>query len=194
MARKKKAKPKRSKKKRTPKKIPEIKPDQILLGSRQIFLNGVIDSNSAGNIIKQLRALDKLEDSPIVLWINSGGGSITNGLAIIDTIKIIKSGVITIINGIAASMAGIISVCGDKRFITENSIWMAHDGTTGGIDYFEKLYDRTDYIRNLQKQLLTILRNKTKLSERELTKARHGELWLFAEDCEKKGIVDAIIK
>lgn len=70
---------------------------------------------------------------------------------------------------------------------------MAHNACGGGYDYFEKIYDTVDYFKQLEKQVFKIFREKTKLTERELTKSRIGELWVFADDCKKKGIVDYII-
>lgn len=171
----------------------EIKTDQILLKKRQIFIYESINNHLARNVTKEMVALDQLNNEPIVLWINSGGGNIYDGFSIIDTMKRINSQVVTIINGMAASMAGIISVCGDVRIMTENSVFMAHDGRTGIIDYFEKVFDRTKFLKKLQSKVFTVYRNRTKLSERDLSIARNGELWLMAEDCLKKGVVDKVI-
>ena len=138
-------------------------------------------------------ALDKINNTPILLWINSCGGSIINGFSIIDTMKAIRSPVITVINGFAASMAGIISVTGDKRFMTKNSIWMAHDGQAYSGDYFEKLFARDKFLKELNRKTFAILRKYTKLTETELTNSRHGELYVYADNAVKKGIVDKIL-
>lgn len=179
--------------KKKKKSASKIDIDQILLKGRELFLFKTIDEKITIDIVRKLIALDKINNNPILLWINSGGGSIIDGFSIIDTMKAIKSPVVTIISGMAASMAGIISITGSKRFMTKNSIWMAHDGRTGIVDYFEKVFDRTDFIKELNKRLFKILREYTKLSERELTKSRHGELWIYAEDAKKKGIVDIVV-
>ncbi len=147
MPKKKKTKKQTKKKIRT---IGEIKIDQILLKQRQVFLYDAVNAESTRNITKELIALDQLNNEPIALWINSGGGNIYDGLSIIATMKGLKSKIITIINGMAASMAGFISVSGDARVMTENSVFMCHDGKTGIIDYFEKVFDRTAFIKKLQ--------------------------------------------
>ena len=105
----------------------------------------------------------------------------------------VRAPVVTVITGIAASMAGIISITGVERIITKNSVWMAHNAVGGSYDYFEKVYDKVDYLKLLEKQIFKIFRDKTKLTERELTKSRNGELWVFAEEAKKKGIVDFVI-
>jgi ATP-dependent protease ClpP protease subunit len=91
-------------------------------------------------------------------------------------------------------MAGHISINGDKRLITKNSTWMAHD-MSGGItgDYTTKVLDRTKNLEVTQKKLHYNLKKNTKLSRNELDKAKHGELWLESKECKLKGIVDEII-
>jgi ATP-dependent Clp protease, protease subunit len=167
--------------------------DKYLFADRQLFLTNTIDMESSNRLIKQLIALDRLSNKPILLWINSGGGSITAGLAIIDTIKRIQTPVVSIVNGMACSMAGIISVCADRRLITANSIWMAHDGHTYVDDYFTKVFARTkNFLKPLEQKILKILKKHTKLTDEELRKARNGELWVNAKRCKAKGIVDGI--
>ena len=169
--------------------------DKFLFIDRQIFLTGGINQTLSTNITKQLITLSRLDkESPILIWINSVGGSFTDGLAIIDAIQNSPSPTITIISGGASSMAGIISVCATKRYITPNSYWMGHEGTIEASDYLEKAEDRIEHCKVLMKQVHNILRNKTKLTDRDLRKATTGELWLGAEECLNKGIVDGIFK
>ena len=172
----------------------EIKIDQILLHSRQVFLTGEINEEKSHEIISKLIALDKYMVAPIVLWINSGGGSVVNGLAIIDTIKGIPSPVLTIINGKAYSMAAMISITGDKRLITENSFWMQHEMTICEEDYISKAKDSFKFDEELQSLLAELIRKHTKLTEDDLERAKHGELWLGAKQCKAKGVVDNILK
>jgi len=173
----------------------EIKIDQILLNARQIFLFKEINEKSSLDIVNKLVSLDNIKTDEICLYINSPGGDIDYGFAIIDAIKAIKSHVITIISGHACSMAGVVSIAGDKRLITENSVWMSHD-MSGGIhgDYTTKILDRSDYLKREQRRLFDFLKIHTKLSNKELQIAQHGELWLYPEECKEKGIVDKIIK
>ena len=174
--------------------------------AQQLFLYGEIDEESAQDIIKKMLLIDKINVglkkgksksktvTPITLWINSPGGSVTQGLAIIDIMSNISVPVVTLINGAAYSMAGIISVCGAKRVMTKNSTWMAHDmsGGTAEGEYAEKIFARVDHLKWSQSKMFEIIRDKTKLTEEELSKARSGELWLPAEKCVEKGICDII--
>ncbi len=86
-----------------------------LLEDRIIFLNDPIDSGVSGALIAQLLFLDKANSKePIHMYINSPGGHVTAGLAIYDTMQLIKAPVYTYCTGIAASMASIILVGGKK--------------------------------------------------------------------------------
>lgn len=174
--------------------IKKVDIDQILLKGRQLFLFETIRKESAKRIVERLIALDKISGKPIAIWINSGGGSISDGFAIIDTMKQIRASVITIIVGEACSMAGIVSVAGNRKLMNEHAIWMSHDMSGGiGGDYTTKVLDRAKFLGQYQKRLFDFLKEHTKLSEKELTRAKTGELWFYAEDCKKKGIVDGII-
>jgi len=172
----------------------EIKIDQLLLHHRQVFLSGTIDTESAHKITTSLIGLDMYaRGEPIVLWINSRGGSVYDGFAIIDCINGLISPVMTIINGEACSMGGIISIFGKERYMTKNAVWMAHDLTSGAYDYISKAKYRIQNGLKLQSKVMQMFRDKTKLTEDDLEQVRHGELWLDATECKKKGIVDHIL-
>jgi len=172
-----------------------IYPDQILLQSRQVLLNGVINRDLSKDIIEKLIALVKLDKkSPVYMWINSPGGTTADGFAIIDTMKGMSCPIITIITGEAASMAGLISIAGDGRYMTENSVWMAHDIFVGTEDYGTKVRARVHFYDMLQKQLFEFLSKHTKLTTSDLQKAQHEELWLLPEECVIKGVVDGILR
>lgn len=173
----------------------KIDVDQILLRNRQVFLFGVVSEELIYKVIEKIIALDKLSQEPIVLYINSPGGNISDGFALIDVMRGIGSPVITVIVGEACSMAGIISIAGVRRYMSANSTWMAHD-MAGGIDgdYTTKVIDRAEYLAKEQKRLLSFIRDHTKLNEKEIEKAVHGELWFHPTECLKKGIVDEILK
>ena len=184
---------KTTKKSKKRKYIPKIDILQTLYTTRQVFLTDVINERSSRQVMLELRALSRLSPKPILLHINSRGGYVQEGLAILDTMRTVAAPIITVVTGIAASMAGIISITGVQRLMTKNSVWMAHNCYGGVYDYLEKVYDKVEYLKQMEKQIFEIFRNRTKLTERELTKSRHGELWLFADEAKKKGIVDIII-
>ena len=189
-----KIKPRRRKKSRRKKKrVSDIKIDQILLRRRQVFLFDEVKEETIRNLVKEIIALDNINSDPIMLYINSPGGSVDDGFALIDVIRGIQSPVITIIIGSACSMAGVISIAGDKRLMSEHSIWMAHDMKAGIRGKTKDILDTAEFFKKEQKKLFSFIRKNTKLSEAEIQNAISGALWLYPKECLKKGIIDAII-
>jgi len=173
--------------------INEIKPDQILLRDRTILLFDGIDNKVTKDIVGRILALDILGKERIVLKINSGGGLVLGGYAIIDAMNHAQAPIVTWITGMAASMAGIISIQGKVRLMSKNSIWMAHPIHSGMIDYLPMMKDRRVYHDLIERQGEEIFKKFTKLTAKEIVKAQNGELWFTAEQCLKKGIVDQIV-
>jgi len=172
----------------------EIKIETRLLESRKIFLSSAIEEDVMETIIKKLVILDNINNKNIDIFINSPGGVVSDGFAFIDTVKQLKSKVNTYIIGEACSVAGLMSIIGNKRYMSENSFWMSHD-MRGGIygDYSEKVLARTDYIKKCWALIENHLKKYTKLNNKDLDTLRSGELWLNAKECLTKGIIDKII-
>ena len=171
----------------------EFDVDLTLLANRQLFIHEEVDDECARRINRHLFALDTVNHKPIMLYIDSPGGNCSAGLSIINAMKTIDSPVVTIIIAEACSMAGQISIAGNKRVCYETSVWMAHDGATYIEDYFCKIKDRAKFLEKYDKLLEDHLRKHTNLTDREIKKSKNGELWLFADDMLDKGIVDEII-
>ena len=167
---------------------------RILNHQRYILLYDEISNISADVICSKLKAMNYLSKTePISLEINSPGGWVTYGFSIIDTILSIEAPVHTIISGEACSMAAMISIVGKKRFITPNGFWMQHstqDLLSGNVN---NIKDQAGFVIKLEKHMNDILKKYTKLNQRQLTQIRNGQLWLFAEDALKYGIVDRIL-
>ena len=104
-----------------------------LLKDRIIFLSGEINDDVSNTIVSELLYLDSLNHNDISLYINSPGGSITSGMAIMDTMNFIKSDVSTICIGLAASMGAFLLSCGKKgkRYILPNAEVMIHQPLGG---------------------------------------------------------------
>lgn len=169
-----------------------------LLEDRIIFLTGPIDMGVANTVIAQLLFLqsqDKTKD--ISLYINTPGGEIASGLAIVDTMNFIKCDVSTICIGNAASMGSIVLASGKKgkRFILPNSEVMIHQPRirqTGGT---------TSDLRITAEEMIKALDNSARiLSEatgqklEKIKKDMELDFWLHGEEAVKYGIVDKVIK
>jgi ATP-dependent Clp protease protease subunit len=167
-----------------------------LLNERIIFLGGPIDDNVANVIIAQLLFLDH-EDSKkdISLYINSPGGSVTAGLAIIDTMNFIKSNVSTICVGIAASMGALILASGQKgrRFSLPNSEVMIHQVVGGAEGQASDIAINAKHILRTKDLLNKILAESTGKKIDQVEKDSDRDYWMTSEEAKKYGIIDEII-
>jgi len=167
---------------------------KILNKNRYILLYDEINNCSADIICSKLRAMNYLDKiKPIHLEINSPGGYVTYGLSIIDTISSIEAPVYTIISGEACSMAAMISIVGKKRFITINGFWMQHSTADLLQGNVTSIKDQAGFLIKLEKHMNDILKKHTELNQRQMNQIKNGQLWLFAEDALKYGVVDRIL-
>ena len=176
--------------------------DKFLTDNNNIFIYGEINNDMASKVNRKLIYLDRLkvddnrnrsQIEPVWIWINSNGGSVTDGLSIIDTMSIIHLNTVTVITGTAYSMAGIISISGDARYATPNSSWMMHDSFGSYSDYGNKLDAKMSHSKKLNETIVKILKKKTKLKKKDLDLATHHDLYLNSEECIQYNIIDDIL-
>ncbi len=168
---------------------------RILNKERYILLYNSICEESADIIVTKIKAMNILDNKlPITIEINSGGGDVSCGFSIINAIEQSQAPIHTVVSGQCCSMAALISITGKKRSIYYNSYWMQHPLSSGQADYLQFIKDQTTYLIHLDKTTEKLLRKYTKLNKKDLNKIANGQLWLSAEDCLVKGIVDKIIK
>jgi len=169
-------------------------PREILHLHRQLFLYGPITDSVAHKIKQNLVAFDIVSNTPITLWLSSPGGSCSAGLSIIEIMKKIQSPVVTIISGEVASMASMISICGDQRYAFSTGIWMNHPMSSGqGVEYLNFIKDRTAFLARYNDILIKILKENTKLTPSDYKKIDGGELWLNSEEMLERGVIDKIL-
>ena len=167
-----------------------------LLNDRIIFLGGPIDDHTANLIIAQLLYLDNADSKKdIHLYINSPGGSVTAGLAIIDTMNFIKSDVSTICVGIAASMGALILSSGKKgkRFSLPNSEVMIHQVMGGTEGQASDIAINAKHILRTKDTLNKILAVNTNKKADQVDKDSDRDYWMTSDEAKKYGIVDGII-
>jgi len=167
-----------------------------LLNDRIIFLGGPIDDHTANLIIAQLLYLDNADSKKdISLYINSPGGSVTAGLAIIDTMNFIKSDVSTICVGIAASMGALILSSGKKckRFSLPNSEVMIHQVMGGTEGQASDIAINAKHILRTKDTLNKILAQNTSKKMDQVEKDSDRDYWMTSDEAKKYGIVDDII-
>ena len=168
-----------------------------LLKERVVFLGDQVTSDTANIVIAQLLHLayeDPKKD--IKLYINSPGGSVYDGLAIIDTMNYIEPDVQTIGIGLQASMGAMLLSAGakGKRYCLPNARIMIHQpssGTEGKITDQEIALKEGIY---LKKVLIDIMAKNTGKDAKTIEKDMDRDNWMSAEEALKYGIIDEVIK
>ena len=167
-----------------------------LLKDRIILLSGEIDDNLANIIVSELLYLDSINHDDISLYINSPGGSITAGMAIMDTMNFIKSDVSTICLGMAASMGAFLLSCGKKgkRYILPNAEVMIHQPLGGVEGQATEIKIVAERILKLKEKLNTILAKNTKKDIKTITRDTERDYFLDSKEALDYGIVDKILE
>jgi ATP-dependent Clp protease protease subunit len=170
-----------------------------LLKERIVFIGGPIDSNVANLVMAQLLFLAAEDPSKdIQLYINSPGGSVTDGMAIYDTMKYIKPDVSTICMGVAASMGAFLLAGGTKgkRLALPNSKVLIHQ-VMGGMERQSQAADIkifAEEILRTKDQLNKILAQNTGQPISKIEKDTDRDFWMDAQEAKKYGLIDEIIK
>jgi ATP-dependent Clp protease protease subunit len=168
-----------------------------LLKDRIIFLGDAIDDHIANIVIAQMLFLESQDkDRDIKLYVNSPGGSVTAGLAIMDTMDYIKPDVSTICVGMAASMGAVLLSAGakGKRFALANSEIMIHQVLGGAEGQASDIKIRAERILKMKEQLNEILAKNTGQPFAKIEKDTDRDYFMTAEEAKKYGLIDKIIK
>ena len=168
-----------------------------LLKDRIVFVSGEIETNMANTVIAQLLFLEKEDPkSDIQMFINSHGGSIYAGMAIIDTMNYIKPDISTIAVGMAASFGAVILTSGTKgkRFALPNSKIVIHQplGEVGG--QASDIEINAKEILELKGKLNRILSKQTGQSIKQIEKDADRDKYFTAEEAKEYGLIDKVVK
>lgn len=174
------------------------KMEQLFLDKRSIYFWGVVDDKSAKEIVAKLLLLEA--DKPgeeIKLYINSPGGSVTAGMVVYDTIKLISSPVSTICMGLAASMGSILLSVGAKgrRFIFPHGEVMIHQPSLGGYYQATSADIEIQAIQMEKTKLMgaKILAENCGKTVEQILKDFDRDYWMDAEEAIAYGIADAVV-
>jgi len=168
-----------------------------LLKERIIFLGGPIDDYTANLVIAQLLFLESEDPKKdIYLYINSPGGSVTAGLAILDTMNYVKPDIATVTVGIAASAAAVILSAGKKgkRFALPNSEVMIHQVMGGAEGQATDIAIAAKHILRTKENLNKILAKNTGKTPSQVEADAERDYWMTADEAKKYGIIDEIYK
>jgi ATP-dependent Clp protease protease subunit len=169
----------------------------LLLKERIVFLGTPIVDQVANVIIAQLLYLEREDpDKGISLYINSPGGVISAGLAIYDTMRLIKPEVSTICIGMAASMATVLLSGGNKskRYALPNSTIHMHQSMGGAQGQASDIEIAAREIIRLQDKIRTILSENTGQTYDKIAQDTDRDYYLTAEQAKEYGLVDEILR
>lgn len=169
-----------------------------LLKDRIIMLTGQVEDNMANSIIAQLLFLDAQDPTKdIYLYVNTPGGSVSAGLAIVDTMNFIKADVQTIVMGTAASMGTIIASSGTKgkRFMLPNAEYLIHQpmGGTGGGTQQTDMAIAAEHLLKTRIKLEKILADNSGKTVKQIHKDAERDYWMSAEETLAYGFIDQIM-
>ncbi len=167
-----------------------------LLRDRIVMISGPIEPAMANTVVAQLLFLESENpNADISLYINSPGGDVTAGWAIMDTMQYIKPNVSTIGMGLVASMGAVLLAAGakGKRFVLPNTEVMIHQpssGTQGKVTDMEIYMQETQRVK---KVLVKQMAEFTGRKEKEVFDAMERDNWMDAEAAKKFGLIDGIL-
>ncbi len=167
-----------------------------LLRDRIVFLGDVVDNTVANLVVAQLLFLESADaDKGINLYINSPGGSVTAGMAILDTMRVIKPCVSTICVGEAASMEALLLAAGErgKRYALPNARIMIHQPLGGFHGQATDIQIRAREMLRVKDKLNQILADATGQPFERIEADTERDTFMTAEEALEYGLIDSII-
>jgi len=167
-----------------------------LLRDRIVMISGQIEPAMANTVVAQLLFLESENpNADISLYINTPGGDVTAGWAIMDTMQYIKPKVSTIGMGLVASMGSVLLAAGEKgkRFVLPNTEIMIHQPSSGTQG---QVTDMEISLRETQRVKQTIIKQMAEFTgrkEKEVFDAMERDNWMDAEGAKKFGLIDGIL-
>ena len=167
-----------------------------LLNDRIIFLGEEVNATTASLVVAQMLYLEAQDpDKDIQFYINSPGGSVTDGMAIYDTMQYVKCDVSTICIGMAASMGAFLLSSGakGKRFALPNAEIMIHQPSAGTQGQITDMAIHLKRLEIIKKRMNRILSENTGRDLEAVTAACERDNFMSAEEAKEFGLIDQII-
>jgi ATP-dependent Clp protease, protease subunit len=177
--------------------IPFTDLNQRLVKERIIFLGSVVDQESANRICAELLLLEAEDaEKDISLYINSPGGSVTDGLAIYDTMQYVTNDIRTICLGMAASMGQFLLCAGTpgKRFALPHCRILMHQPSQGGMQgQASDIAIQAEQIIYMKRMLAERISFHTGQTEERIDADFDRDRWFTAQEAKEYGFIDAVI-
>jgi ATP-dependent protease ClpP protease subunit len=176
-------------------------------GANHIYFYAKVNTDRCLDLIKKIRDIDgtlrneridrMLPDDypqiPIWLHIQSGGGELFTGLNVADQIATIQTPIYSIVEGVCASAATLLSMACAKRFITRSSFMLVHQLSSWGYGTYEQLQDDLHVMDMMMERLYDFYGSKSSLSKENIKAILRRDSWFNAEECLENGMVDEIL-
>ena len=168
----------------------------LLLKERVVYLGQAVDSNVANSIVAQLLWLDREDpDRDISLYVQSPGGEVYAGLAIIDTMELIRADVSTIAVGFTASMGTAILAAGarGKRYALPSATIHMHQALGGAQGQARDVQIQTDELLRLNRRMRELLAERTGRTFEEIANDFDRDRFMDANEAREYGLVDEVL-
>lgn len=161
---------------------------------RVIFLGDKIDDYVANIVVAQMLYLESQDkDTPINLYINSPGGVVTSGLAILDAMNYVTPHIHCVCVGQACSMGAVLLSAGDKRFSLPNSTIMIHQPSGGYGGQATDIQIHAKHIQKLKETLTNIVAKNTKQPYEKVYEDMERDNFMSAQEALEYGIIDEVL-
>ncbi len=168
--------------------------------NRRLYLNDVVDETILDSIVFQILRYNRLdagipkeERKPIILYINSPGGSVSDGYGLIDAMLTSETPVYTVNQALCASMGFLIFLAGDKRFSMPHAEFLMHDGSTFTMDSTAKVRDRIEFEGQIEDMTKKYVQSRTKITDEIYDQKYRVEWYMLPEEAKKYEIATDII-
>lgn len=171
------------------------------LEERRLYINDIIDSSVVDEIVYHILRYNRLDKDisvekrkPILLYVNTNGGSVPDGYALIDVIITSKTPVYTINQGYCYSMGFLIFIAGKRRYAMPNSTFLMHDGSSFAWDSTAKMKDRVDFeAGQVEVHTKNYIMTQTKINEKLYDEKYRVEWYFYPEEAKSVGVCDYIV-
>jgi ATP-dependent Clp endopeptidase proteolytic subunit ClpP len=145
---------------------------------------------SANQFAKDIKAL--AEPKNITLRLNSPGGDVFDGIAIYNILKLCKSKITVMVDGVAASIAAVIAMAGNEIIMAENAMMMIHNAWGMQVGTAEDMRKMADLLEKTNVSIRDTFASRTGLSAETIANLMAGETWMSSKECKEYGFADTI--
>lgn len=169
--------------------------------NRHLYLNDTVDESIIDSLVYMILRFNREDKGkeikdrkPIILYINSPGGNVSDGYGLIDAILTSKTPIYTVNQAMCASMGFLIYIAGKKRYCMPHAEFLMHDGNSFGWDSTAKLKDRIDFeTGQLEQMTKHYIISHTKIDEETYDIKYRVEWYFLPKEAKKIGVIDYIV-